>query len=65
MEVYKVDQSICSHPEWREDMFSRTCKVCGYNNLIEDYQIEKNTKQCLQEELKDLNTSGSKVILIL
>jgi hypothetical protein len=48
MEVYKVDQSICSHPEWREDMFSRTCKVCGYNNLIEDYQIEKETNDANQ-----------------
>ena len=48
MEVYKVDQSICPHPEWREDMFSRTCKVCGYNNLIEDYQIEKETNDANQ-----------------
>ena len=41
MEHYKVDETVCPHPEWREDMFSRTCMVCGYNNLIEDYQTEK------------------------
>jgi hypothetical protein len=41
MEAYKVDVAKCSHPEWREDMFSRTCKVCGYCNLIEDFLNDK------------------------